>query len=330
MARRTLITGASGFVGGHLIEHLRAMGDVVMACDRIVPTMQAASHDEPPLSRVATSVDSLDSLDCVLWDLTDASGITPEVRRRIEQFAPEVLCHLAAVSIPADCGIDEPTAEAVAVNVEGTRRVLALAASLPKPPRVLVISSSHVYEPVAAERPVVTEESPLGPVGGYGKTKREAERAALEAANESGLDVVIVRAFQHAGPRQSARLMLAEWARQLARPSPQPIQVRTLDAHIDLTDVRDVVRAYRLLTEHGAASQVYNVGSGESHRSGDLFETLRELADPARPVLELRPGRKQDPIADISRLVECTGWQPEIPIEQTIADTLAYWQAREG
>jgi len=146
----------------------------------------------------------------------------------------------------------------------------------------------------------------------------------LETAWQKGLDVVIVRAFQHTGPRQNPRMMLPEWVSQFAAASREPVQVHTLDAHIDVTDVRDVVRAYRLLTERGDSGRIYNVGSGVSRRSGDLFELLRAMADPGRPVVELRPGRKQAPIADIARLAECTGWRPEIPIERTIADMWAY------
>ena len=106
--------------------------------------------------------------------------------------------------------------------------------------------------------------------------------------------------------------------------------MQTLDAHVDVTDVRDVVRAYRLLAEWGDSGRIYNVGSGVSRRSGDLFELLRAMAGPDRPVVELRPGRKQDPIADITRLTACTGWRPEMPIERTIADTWAWWRRVAG
>jgi len=311
MATRALVTGASGFVGGFLIEHLRAMGDTVLACDVAGSGQRAAG-----------------SVGWIAWDLTDAAGVDTGVRGRIETFRPEVVYHLAALSIPADCGEVEPTPRAVAVNVEGTRRVVELAASLDRRPRLLVVSSSHVYGSVAPESPVVTEESPTRPASGYGKTKLAAEQAALAIGCREAIDVIVARAFQHTGPRQSPRMMLPEWASQFAAPSAEPVRVHTLDAHVDLSDVRDVVRAYRLLVERGAASGVYNVGSGVSRRSGDLFELLRQMAGPSRPVVELRPGRKQEPIADISRLAACTGWRPAIPIEQTIADTWAWWRAR--
>ena len=104
------------------------------------------------------------------------------------------------------------------------------------------------------------------------------------------------------------------------------MQVYTRDAHIDVSDVRDVVRAYRLLLEHGRTGEAYNVGSGVSVRSGEVLRLLHEMADPHRAITESHPGRRQDPIADVTRLVQCTGWQAEIQLEKTVADTLVWWQ----
>ena len=138
------------------------------------------------------------------------------------------------------------------------------------------------------------------------------------------------RAFQHSGPRQSSRMMLPSWARQLSlgRGSSEnnPLEVHTRDAYIDLTDVRDVVRAYRLLSERGASGEIYNVGSGIMRQSGDLLKRLIDIDHSPGYVVELHSGRKQDPIADISKLQDATGWQPRISIEQTIEQTLQYWR----
>jgi GDP-4-dehydro-6-deoxy-D-mannose reductase len=123
-------------------------------------------------------------------------------------------------------------------------------------------------------------------------------------------------------------MMLPQWARQFALGGPGPVEVHTLQARLDLSDVRDVVRAYRLLVERGRPGEVYNVGSGLSRRSGEVFELLRGMADPTRPVVELQAGLKQEPIADVARLVRCTGWHATIPLETTISDTLAWWRQR--
>jgi GDP-4-dehydro-6-deoxy-D-mannose reductase len=246
-----------------------------------------------------------------------------------------VIYHLAALSIPADCGCHRPTDEATAVNVEGTARVINLADwlcdSQPVPPRLLFVGSSHVYRPVSVESPRVDETAPLEPISGYGQTKLEAERLALRAAERGRFEAVIARAFQHTGPRQSPRMMLPQWASQLAQleeatSDDRPIEIYTKDALIDISDVRDVVRAYRLLAQQGRNGEVYNVGSGIVRRSGDLLNLLMQIGGSRRPVVELRPGAKQDPIADISRLQSETAWQQEIPVEKTVEQTLQYWR----
>jgi len=230
------------------------------------------------------------------------------------------------LSIPRECGDQEPSPLAMAVNVEGTRRVMELAMSLEHQPRVLFISSSQVYARVSAESARVDESAPVGPTTAYGKTKAAAEAIVLQAVRRHGADAVIARGFQHTGPRQNPQMMLPQWARQFARSDNGPVEVYTRDAWIDLTDVRDVVRAYRILAEKGQAGDVMNVGSGTPQRSGDVLAELQALADPNRPVVELHPGTKHDPIADITRLRERTNWCATIPMKKTVFDTLSWWQ----
>ncbi len=318
MNQHVLITGASGFVGGFLAEHLLELGQEVLGCS-------------PDGRWIEESAESLKGrVELVPWDMSSPDGLTEEGYRRIGQFQPKAVYHLAAISIPEDCGAAEPTPLAEAINVGGTRQVLELAARLPSRPRVLLTSTSHVYAPVGPDTPRVDENSPLGDPRGYGRTKLSAEAEVRRAVDRGECDAVIVRAFQHTGPHQNARMMLPQWAQQFADGGSEPVEVYTRDAHIDMTDVRDVVRAYRLLMEQGECGEAYNVGSGTSRRSGDLLEILHQMADPGRPIVELRPGFKQDPIADITRLTNLTGWRPEIPAEQTIADTLAYWRGKRA
>ena len=120
--------------------------------------------------------------------------------------------------------------------------------------------------------------------------------------------------------------MLPEWCHKFAR-GDDPVEVTNRDTLFDITDVRDVVRAYRLLVERGQAGEIYNVGGGVPRRSGDLLARLAQLADPTRRIREQQPGRRQQPIADISRLTATTGWKPLIDLQTTIADTYAYWRA---
>ncbi len=312
--QRALITGIAGFAGGFLAEHLLACGDAVLGA---APQGRWEPNSSEPIQR---------RVELLAWDLSSDSGLNYAAKRRIDAFEPSAIYHLAALSVPDDCGQVDPLPPAISINVEGTRRVVDLAASLPSRPRLLLVSSAKVYAPVEAHNPLVDETAPLGPRTAYGRTKLAAEQIALKAAARGECEALVARAFQHTGPRQNARMMLPEWAIQFASDDRAPIEVRTRDAVIDLSDVRDVVRAYRLLIERGEPGGVYNVGSGRPSRSGEVLDLLRQLAGPGRPIRETRPGPKQDPIAITSRWDQNTGWRPQVPLEKTVADTWAYWR----
>jgi GDP-4-dehydro-6-deoxy-D-mannose reductase len=315
MPQRALITGISGFIGGFLAEHLLDSGDEVLG----------ATPDGEWLPASAASLPG--RVEVVAWDVGRDDGIPDEARRRIEEFRPTCIYHLAAQSVPRLCGVEEPLPAAVNVNVAGTRRVLRQAARLPSRPRVLLASSSHVYAAVDPGNPRVAETAPLGPRTPYGRTKLAAEAEVRWAVDRLGVDAVIARSFSHAGPRQDPHMLLSEWARQFAE-GRDPVEVQTLDAHIDLSDARDAVRAQRLLVEYGRTGGVYNVGSGVCRRSGEVMEMLRRAAGADRRIVETAPGPKQDPIADLFAVARRTGWRPSIPLETTVADTLAWWLGR--
>lgn len=309
---RALITGITGFVGAHLTGHLRAAGDDVLGTSR-----RAQAHGRPTISFPAP---------IVAWDVGDQPDAT--VRRAVAEFAPDVVYHLAALSVPRDCGDDEPTLAAVRTNVDGVRHVLELAASLPRRPRVVFTSSGRVYAPVDPAAPIVAESYPLAPRTAYGKTKLAGEQLCREAAEHGGLDVVVVRPFSQSGPGMDERLMLAEWAVQFIRGGAGPIEVASLDVTVEFLDVRDGVRALRLLAERGVGGETYNVGSAVPHTTREIYELLRRRFLPARDVREFRPGYRSDPIADVAKLQSTTGWAPHIPAEQTVADVVADLQWR--
>lgn len=319
---KALITGITGFAGGFLAEHLLAAGDEVLGCS----TQGGWPRENPERRSPASQI--REQIEVLRWDLGDPAGLDEDQRARIVAFAPTCIYHLAAISIPAHCGEGEPTAKAAAVNVDGTSRVLDLAASLVSRPRVLFTSTSHVYAPAGAGARL-NEAAPVGPRRGYGRTKLAAEERALAAFRERRLDLVVARAFQHTGPRQEPEMMLPEWCQQMVGDDSGPIRVHSLNTWIDLTDARDVIRAYRLLIERGDSGGVYNVGSGVPRRTGEIFESLKRLAGSTRRVIELSAGGERwDPIADVGRLTEQTGWRPEIELEKTVADTLEYWRRR--
>lgn len=308
---KAAITGVCGFVGQHLAQHLMQQGDQVLGTARRVDLTDAVQ------------------IPSVEWDIS--LPLNSDAEKQLFEFAPDVIYHLAGMSVPADCGLESPSAMATEVNVTGTQRVMELAARLPARPKVLFTSTCHVYEMRGRENPVVTETAPLGPAKPYGQTKLAAEHIVQSLAAEHDIPAVIVRAFQHTGPGQAARMMVPEWASQLAEfathpssDSKEPLKIRTRNAWLDLSDVRDVVRAYRLLVFHGTG--IYNVGSGHAICSGEVAERLLEIAGKHRPIVETLPTLKQEPIANIQRLQQDTGWQPQIPLDETLADTFAYWQ----
>jgi GDP-4-dehydro-6-deoxy-D-mannose reductase len=289
---RAFITGMAGFVGGHLARHLRVCGDEVLGC-----SLSGAQ-------------------DCLVWDIGEPAS--QPLLERLRGFSPGAIYHLAAVSKATDCDEDARIAERS--NIEGTEHVLALAAALPDRPRVLFVSSSYVYGDPQDSKPL-PETAPLRTDftnNVYARTKIAGEEAVRQFVAAGG-DAVIARAFQHTGPGQSSKFMLAEWCEQFAHGA-SPVVMRRSHEWVDLCDVRDVVHAYRLLSERGERGATYNVGSGHAVRTGEVFDQLRTLADPARPFVVANPAPSRGPIADIAKLRADTGWSPQFSIAQTIRD----------
>lgn len=315
---KALITGITGFAGGFLAEHLLARGDDVLGCSRSGKWPGWAGAE-------------LRRIEVLTCDFGDAAGVGERARRRIADFAPDCIYHLAALSVPVDCGTIDPTPRAIEVNVNGTGRLLELAAQLPRRPRVMLISTSHVYGDATRQQHVFDEMTPAAPRRAYGKTKWAAEQLVTRAHQEQGLDVLIVRSFQHTGPRQEPRLMLPEWIEQFVRGGREPVRVKHLHTWVDVSDVRDVVRAYRLLAELGQSGGTYNVGSGVPRRTGEILDLLVGMAGRDRGIIEQQPGEERwDPIADIRRLQAATGWQTEVDLERTVRDTLVFWRSRRA
>lgn len=312
---RALITGVTGFVGRYLARHLVAEGHSVLGSSLTAELPTGDGSPDVELRAVGLGP----------WDVSQPPG--PEFESQIHAFGPEVIFHLAAISIPAACGEREPTEQAWRANVVGTQQVLQLIERLQRPVRLVFVSSSHVYAPVQPGNVFVSESAALGPESGYAKTKLAAERLVEEAVRTRGLDAVIVRPFKHTGPGQSPQMMVPEWARQFAQGA-NPVLIRSRDSFVDLCDVRDVVRAYGLLATSKSGALIYNVGSGISRRTGDIFDALRDLADPDRAVQEVAPQIRYEPIADCSRIHAEVGWECQVPLRQTLLDTLTYWQAR--
>ena len=292
---RALVTGASGFVGGHLTGHLQEAGDVVLAPET---------------------------------DITDRAAI----HAAVADAAPEVVYHLAA---QADVGGSwtDPVGT-LRVNVEGTLNVLD-AARAAGVHRVLAVTSADVYGIVGEDDLPLTEDAPIRPVSPYAASKAAADVLCLQASLGHGLDVIRVRSFNHLGPGQSDRFVASAIASRIVaneRSGGDVVRIGNLAARRDFTDVRDVVRAYRLLVQHGVGGEVYHVCSGVDRPVSDLAERLTALArTPMRLEVDqdlFRPVDLKALRGDPARITATTGWTPEIDIDQTLRDLLEYWRAR--
>lgn len=292
---RATVTGAGGFVGPHLVAHLRAEGDDVTEMDVMGPV------------RIDVT-DAATTLDC------------------IEAARPEVLYHLAALSSVGDSWSSPGTS--FRVNAEGTLHVLRACLEA-KVPRVVVILSSEVYGNADPDQLPLHEDAPLRPVTPYGASKAAADIVALQMHLADRLDVVRVRPFGHTGPGQSESFVVPALATRIARAERDgvdEIPVGSLTAVRDLSDVRDVVRAYRLLAEQGAPGEAYNVCSGVGVSIQEIADQL--LAHARRPIrlvtdpALVRPVDAPRMIGDNTKLRTTTGWNPGFPLAQTLGDVL--------
>jgi GDP-4-dehydro-6-deoxy-D-mannose reductase len=243
------------------------------------------------------------------------------LREAVREARPEAVVHLAAESSVAASWQDG--LGTFRVNVEGTVNVLeAVGAEVPAA-RVLFASTAEVYG--NARHSPTPEEEPVRPLSPYASSKAAAELACAS----SGLDVVIVRAVNQEGPGRDERFAVGSWARQLARLEAEgggSLFVGDLSAERDLVDVRDASRAYRLLLDRSVPAGTYNVGSGRTVTMAQVLELLVGLARVPvrieRDEARVRPAEIPRLAVDPTRLQAATGWEPEIPLEQTLADTL--------
>ena len=315
---RTLVTGVAGFVGRHLARGFakRDLGQLYGA-DRLAPEAVQSEGD------LASHLAGYRRV-----DVADAAA----VRAWIAELGPDRIVHLAAQSSGAD-SILEP-AETYRVNVLGALHVLEAARVEAKAATVLLVGSADVYG-TSVEGQRIREDALLRPMNSYALSKAAQDALGELYAASYGLRVVRTRTFSHTGPGQRPRFALAGFADQLARIDTGAIapelRVGNLDCVRDYGDVRDVVRAYALLLNCGAAGETYNICTGKGHRLRDLLDRLCAIAG-VRPGVTVDPDRVRardadSLVGDPGKLQAATGWSPDIPIERTLTDL--YRDARE-
>lgn len=309
--KKALIIGAAGFVGNYLIDHIQK--DCIWS---IVVTKM-------PQEKIIKN--GIEIRDLNILNKADVSEV-------LEAEQPDYIFHLAAQSSVA-LSWKNPGLT-VDVNIKGSLNVLDAIRELDYKPRVLLIGSGEEYGYVKPEEVPISEDNVLRPGNIYAVTKACQNMIGRVYSQAYGVDVMMVRAFNHIGPNQTPLFVVADFCRQVAEIEKgirKPlIRVGNLSARRDFSDVRDVVRAYTLLMEHGSAGECYNVGSGKAVSIRNVLDMILSLTkmnisvevDPTR----LRPVDVPVIEADVSKLVTCTGWKQEFTLEKTIKETLGFWR----
>ena len=308
-----LITGATGFAGSHLLDLLAARGRRI----------HAWSHRGSAAPRPHSAASADGDITWSAIDILDRAA----VRQALGDANPAVVYHCAGAAHVKDAW--QAPAHALRINALGTHNVLESVRELGLRCRVLVTGSALVYTPQAA---AIAESSPIGASDPYGVSKLAQEMIASNADPPA----LIVRPFNHAGPRQSPAFATSAFAKQIAEIEagrrPPVLQVGNLEAKRDLTDVRDTVRAYEAIAERGEPGRPYNVCSGRAHSMRGLLDLLLSLSTISVRVEQdaslFRPLDNPIVLGSHARVTEDTGWTPQIPIERTMADLLGYWRGR--
>ncbi|MDE6905879.1 MAG: GDP-mannose 4,6-dehydratase [Lachnospiraceae bacterium] len=311
---KSLIIGGAGFVGGYLIGHLKDnLGHEVAVTKLETETIPA---------------EGVEVYDLNIMVKEDIIGLLEEVH-------PDYIFHLAAQSSVAVCWRNPQLT--IDVNIKGAVNVLEALRELDYKPRVLLIGSGEEYGHILPGELPISENNNIRPGSIYAATKVCQNFFGKIYADAYQLDVMMVRAFNHIGPNQAPLFVVADFCKQVAEieagKKDAVIQVGNLSARRDFTDVRDVVRAYGLLMEKGKAGETYNVGSGHAIAIEDILHMILKNSNAQVNVKvdsqKLRPVDVPIIEADISKLSKETGWQPGIPLEQTIRETLDYWRNKQ-
>lgn len=308
---KALVVGANGFVGRHLVSHLMSQGDDVCA------TVMGA-----PIAGLEKR--------CVALDITDYHA-TGDV---IGEVAPDVVYHLAAIAFVPEA--EANFEQTLRINVGGTSNVVRQCHLLDRSIKVIVISSAEVYGQISSTDLPIRETTPLRPANNYSLSKQMAELVVDRYQRQRTINAVVMRPFNHIGPGQDPRFVVSSFAQQLALiahgKAPPTLSVGNLEARRDFSDVRDVVRAYRLAAQNGTG--VFNIGSGRARPIKEILDSLIRISgltvevrqDPAR----MRGPEVPELYGSIERASNEIGWQPEITLEQSLRDVYSEWYEKVG
>ncbi|HWR83766.1 MAG TPA: GDP-mannose 4,6-dehydratase [Candidatus Deferrimicrobium sp.] len=312
---RAFITGISGFAGSYLAEELLAGGYDIGGS--VYPNESTAN-----LSAI------IDRVSLVTLDILDANNCAAAVAA----FKPDYIFHLAAASSVGQSFEKERLT--YQTNIDGTLNVLAAAITLPNLRKVIYVGSAECYGIFRPKSKTLTEEQPFNPISPYGIAKAAAEQASLYYCRKHGLPVSVARSFNHSGPRQAEHFVIPSFARQVAQIEagllPPVLSVGDLSVKRDLSDVRDIVRGYRLMAEKGRVGRVYHLCSGRAVSIQSVVNVMLKMSSKKIRV-RVDPSRRRQidiPIlrGDNSRAVQELGYKARYRLQTTIMDTLDYWR----
>lgn len=315
--KKVLITGATGFTGSFLVEHLLKNKNFQISGTFLL---------EKNLQNVKHLVNKVNFIKLNLMDFNKVTKIISEIK-------PDFVFHLAALTSPMK-SFDDPSGTIIN-NIKAQMNLLeAIRLSGLEGARILIVSSAEIYGLVDQKDLPIDEKTELKPTSPYSVSKIAQDFLGMQYFLAHKLKIIRVRPFNHIGPRQSSNFVVSAFAKKIAEIEKNDrkavISVGNLESKRDFTDVRDIVRAYALIIEKGKVGDVYNIGSGQAYKISYILDQLISLSSKKIRInidkKLLRPIDIPELRCDIRKFQKITGWKSEIPLKKTLQDTLDYWR----